>query len=573
MTRHSIDPSFLNTSEDKLSCIELDFSEERVSFIESILIEKSETTSITFTEDISNLRKVTDKIPTACRVVIFCEFCDRFTLFGIMAILQNYIQFPLPTNGSQQPGVMGKGEKVATALTLFFSFITYSTLIVGAVIADVYWGKYKTIIVFGIIYALGPFILTITSIPQLLDTSAPFVGLIVAILLMGLGRGGVKSNYTVAAAEQYPHKEPYIKTLETGERVIVDPEITIQSIFNWLYVLTSLGMLSPFITTPVEKFHSFWLAYLICFVVFLLSNLVFYFKNKEFNKIPPNGSIFVDAFKIFSITLRSQSRSLDSAKPSNMNTAQLSEYHVKWDDNFVDDLKKGLQACSLFLFYPTYWAAWSQSRTNMISQGATMRSENMPNDLMTNIVPLAAGIVSIIVDKLFYPTLRKHGVSLLPTSKIFIGFVFMALAMVYCAVLQLFIYRTGPCYEHTLCIIDGKMVPNDISIWWQTPGYFMIAVSEVFVYITALEYAYHKAPKSMESIVTALFFTTDGVGSALGLIMVPFSHDPYTIYAYITMSVITCVAGTLLVMLFRRYDIESSSAVKNNSATEGCTFL
>ncbi|CAG8508826.1 9356_t:CDS:2 [Ambispora leptoticha] len=499
---------------------------------------------ITYIDDnVTNLRTVTDEIPTSCRVVIFCEFCDRFTLFGIMAILQNYIQFPLPTAHSQQPGVMGKGENVATALTLFFIFITYSTLMIGAVIADAYWGKYKTIVVFGIIYALGPLILTATSIPPVLNTNAPFIGLIITILLIGLGRGGVKSNYTVAAAEQYPYKKPYLKTLKTGEKVIVDPELTIQSIFNLLYVVTNFGMLSPFITTTIEKYHSYWLAYLICFVFSVLSNLIFYLKNKDFKKIPPNGSILIDSLKVFRIALTGRARGLNSAKPSNMTPIQLNQYHVKWDDDFVDDLRKGLQACSLFLFIPIYWAAYSQSTTNMISQGATMRSGKMSNDLMTDIVPLAASLISIVVDKILYPTLLKCGVSLLQTTKIFIGFVCMALAMAYVAVLQWFIYKTGPCYQHTLCIIDGKMVPNDI---------------------TALEYAYHKAPTSMESMVTALFFTTDGVGSALGLLVVPFSHDPYTFYVYIVMAALTSITGLLLIILFRKYDLKPSSLSGNS---------
>ncbi|CAG8674499.1 13353_t:CDS:1, partial [Ambispora leptoticha] len=67
------------------------------------------------------------------------------------------------------------------------------------------------------------------------------------------------------------------------------------------------------------------------------------------------------------------------------------------------------------------------------------------------------------------------------------------------------------------------------------------------------------APNSMESIVTALFFTTDDVGSALGLLVVPLSHDPYTFYAYIIMSALIIVTGSLLLILFRKYDLAPSS--------------
>ncbi|KAF7590677.1 hypothetical protein BBP40_002569 [Aspergillus hancockii] len=55
----------------------------------------------------------------------------------------------------------------------------------------------------------------------------------------------------------------FIKTLKSGERVIVDPELTVERMFMWFYWAVNIGALSPLITVNVEAKVSFWLASLI----------------------------------------------------------------------------------------------------------------------------------------------------------------------------------------------------------------------------------------------------------------------------------------------------------------------
>ena len=53
-------------------------------------------------------------------------------------------------------------------------------------------------------------------------------GLITAMIVIGLGTGGIKSNVSPLIAEQYQQTKPVVRTLKSGERVIVDPAVTIQ---------------------------------------------------------------------------------------------------------------------------------------------------------------------------------------------------------------------------------------------------------------------------------------------------------------------------------------------------------
>lgn len=174
--------------------------------------------------------------------------------------------YPVP---AAQPGALGKGQQTATALNTFFQFWGYITPILGAIIADQYLGKYKTIVTFACIYFCGLLILTLTSIPPAIQSGAAFPGFIVSIVIIGLGTGGIKSNVSPLVGEQYRSRPAHIKVLKSGERVIVTPQATYQRIFNMFYWGINIGSLSAIATTELEKNVGFWAAYLLPTLMFM----------------------------------------------------------------------------------------------------------------------------------------------------------------------------------------------------------------------------------------------------------------------------------------------------------------
>ncbi len=90
-----------------------------------------------------------------------------------------------------------------SGLTRSQSFFCYVTPICGAIVADQYLGKYKAILYFCVVYLVGLLILFTTSLPGSLANGAGLGGFITAIIVIGFGTGGIKSNVAPLIADQY----------------------------------------------------------------------------------------------------------------------------------------------------------------------------------------------------------------------------------------------------------------------------------------------------------------------------------------------------------------------------------
>ena len=167
------------------------------------------------TEEWSALEHVADQIPLSAWLIVLCELCERFAYYGLSGPFQNYIQFPESTANNTQPGALNRGQQTATALTTFFQFFSYLTPIASAIIADQLWGKYKTILIACIVYMIGLLVLVLSSIPPAIDNNIAFPGLIVAMIIIGIGTGGVKSNVSPLMAEQYTKTKSVVRGSST----------------------------------------------------------------------------------------------------------------------------------------------------------------------------------------------------------------------------------------------------------------------------------------------------------------------------------------------------------------------
>lgn len=87
----------------------------------------------------------------------------------------------------------------------------------------------------------------ISAVPGIIEKSHTSVGIFaVSLVIMGLGTGGFKANISPLVAEQYKKTKLFVKTLPSGERVIVDPVLTTSSIYmvgGLLFPMLMMGLL------------------------------------------------------------------------------------------------------------------------------------------------------------------------------------------------------------------------------------------------------------------------------------------------------------------------------------------
>jgi len=250
---------------------------------------------------------------------------DTFPSLGTTNLYNNYIRAKLPpgsTTGavprdhraSGVAGALGMGQQKSFAIRTFDTFWDFTTPFVGAVIADCWWGRYKTIMVFSLIYlcveivhkvipyqfiyalppSAGHVILTGSAAPSALQhPDASLGGLIVAILVMGLGGGAVRANVSPLVAEQYTGKIRK-QVLKSGETVIISPALTHQRIYLYFAASVNLGAVASISASFIARDHGYWIAFLIPTIIFAIVPLVIMFGNKYYVKTPPRGSIILE---------------------------------------------------------------------------------------------------------------------------------------------------------------------------------------------------------------------------------------------------------------------------------------
>ncbi|TPX68104.1 hypothetical protein SpCBS45565_g03361 [Spizellomyces sp. 'palustris'] len=521
----------------------------------------------------STLPRIAGVIPFAAWFIVVNEFCERFAFYGGSLTFQNYIENPEQTalqraTLERQPGALDKGQSAATALSNYFMFWAYFTPLIGATVADQYWGKYKTILTFSIIYMVGWIVLCTSSIPSgYMEDGTPtwggfaFPGYIISITIIGLGTGGIKSVVSPMCADQIP-KESYMIE-KNGKQYIVDPDLTVQHLYNWFYWAINIGsLIGQTVCTTLER-SAFWKAYLLPSCMFLLSICIFYSGRKRYVHVPPEGSVILKAYQCIRYSFIRKRKYKATVQPTSKNFAFL-DYasslpgetqdevaQRKWGDAFPAELRQTLKACSIFPLLTIYWVCYSQMTNNLISQAGQMKRPSwMSNDLINIMDPLILVIIIPIFDYGLYPYLSRKNIHFGYMKRIAIGFFLGGASMAVAAVVQKKIYEAPPGFDH-----PGD-VANDISVWWQIPSYVLIATSEVFASIGSLEYSYTHAPTSMKCLISALSLLPNAGAALIGIFLSPASKDPNMHWMYAGTAVAAGISTVIFYLLFRKFDVE-----------------
>ncbi|KAE8326137.1 oligopeptide transporter [Aspergillus sergii] len=469
--------------------------------------QKVATSNETSAPDEEDLLPVVDDVPFLVWLFAFVGAAERFAWYGATSPLQNYIQH---SPSSNIPGVLGLREATATNIVNAMMAAGYLATIPAAVMADMWLGRYKTILVSDLIQLCGSAILFGASFPRAVQAGTANGGLATAIVLIALGSGGVRSSVAPFIAEQYTEINPKVKVLKNGQKVIPDRELTVQYIYN----------------------------------------------DGKFQR-PPSGSVLPQASRAMIYGIR-EGFQMDEAKPEKQQEKHYRQ--VPWADTFIGELKSGLLACRVFLLFPIHWLCLNQTFNNLISQAGQMVDSGVPNDTIKSLNPIASIILTPVVSRGLYPFLTRRRIRFRPMARIVMGFLFLTLAMVYTAILQKLVYSTGPCYDRPLTCpeSDHGQIPNQISMFLQTPIYVLGVIAEIFFFTTGTEYAYNQDPKTMKSVVQSVWMATAGVGACLAMVFTPITKDSHLVIMYSSLAGVMAVTTVLFRVFFGKHDREKA---------------
>ncbi|MEO8664286.1 MAG: POT family MFS transporter [Ignavibacteria bacterium] len=202
-----------------------------------------------------------EKYPKGIPYIIGNELAERFSYYGMRAILVVFMTQYLMSQGRPDP----MNDNEATTWYHLFTMANYFFPIIGAVVSDVLWGKYKTIILLSIVYVLGHLALAI-------DESR--LGLSIGLTLIAIGAGGIKPCVSAHVGDQFEEKNKAL----------------IEKIFGYFYFSINLGAAISTLLIPVllEKYGPH-VAFGVPGLLMLMATIVFWMGRKIFIAIPPVG--------------------------------------------------------------------------------------------------------------------------------------------------------------------------------------------------------------------------------------------------------------------------------------------
>ena len=141
-----------------------------------------------------------------------------------------------------------------------FTFLAYFTPLLGGYLADTRLGRYRACW-YGVLTGfISHVLLVVAAIPSVITQGHAIAPFIIAIISLAFASGFIKPTIAPMIADQCSVKRPYVKTLKTGESVIVDTDSTIERMLLLYYWATNLGDFFAIATTYSEKLVGFWLA-------------------------------------------------------------------------------------------------------------------------------------------------------------------------------------------------------------------------------------------------------------------------------------------------------------------------
>lgn len=320
-------------------------------------------------------------MPPGIPHIIGNEAAERFSFYGMKGILAVFMAQYLHLMNDNPGEAMSKA--VASSNYHLFNTCVYFTPIIGAILADLFWGKYRTIITLSVVYVMGH--VALACIGATGDARWWLFG---GLALISLGSGGIKPCVSAHVGDQFGASNAHL----------------VPKIFNWFYFSINFGAMISTLLTPwlLQWYGPHW-AFGIPGVLMALATLVFWLGRKLFVHIPAQKEKTVSE-------LRSP-----------------------------EGRKSVLSLIPLFLFVAMFWALFDQTGSTWIFQAQDMERSFLGREWLPSQIQSLNSVFVLMFIPLFtyglYPLISKVW-PLTPLRKVGIGLFLMTVAFSTVALVQ-----------------------------------------------------------------------------------------------------------------------------------------
>jgi len=195
-------------------------------------------------------------LPVICLSILVVELCERLAFYTFTGTQEFFLEH------------VGYTLSQAGGLNAAMSTLCMCWALLAGWLADAVLGRYHTIIIFGIVYALGALMATMAAWPSFESSKCYLFGIMV---LVPIGTAGIKANISNFGADQY----------DTSDAVQAAAQ---EKFFSWFYFAINLGsaVAYGYLTTlgsngglGIPKQYGYFAVYLVAALCMVLAVCIF----------------------------------------------------------------------------------------------------------------------------------------------------------------------------------------------------------------------------------------------------------------------------------------------------------
>jgi POT family proton-dependent oligopeptide transporter len=448
------------------------------------------------------------RMPRQIPFIIANEGCERFSFYGMRNILTPFLTTTLLLH-------LPKAARGGAATEVFHTFVmgVYFFPLLGGWLADRYFGKYRTILWFSLIYCVGQGLLA--AFPD--DRTGFYTGL----GLIAFGSGGIKPLVASFMGDQFDSRTKHLAKI----------------VFDAFYWIINVGSFAASLTMPwfLDELGP-RIAFGIPGALMLISTVIFYSGRHRYVMVPPPPPNPDSLLRVVRTALSARlpghrrtglavaalgvvlaigaiglafTSQLDPVPAvclalvvflafGGVGTAmQLDRARGVHPDLAVDGVRAVLRVLILFALITPFWSLFDQKASTWVLQANLMSKPSWFKPAqMQALNPALVMIVIPFNNLVLFPWMRRRGWHPTALRRMTIGIALAGVSWIIVGIMQ-------------LSIDSGTSFP----IQWQILPYVFLTLGEVLVSATGLEFAYSQAPPAMKGALMSFFYLAVTVGS------------------------------------------------------------